>query len=391
VLADGRPRRAYRIEDALHLSWADSWRVFPTCCALAQERQIVREQDSSGVDVFSMLATEPLVARQRVEAPPTPVRAAQPAAPPTAAPTESYSTSELPLALRDARFIRLVSRGGIPQAPPDGPRSPNWIEGGADDVVRWLAGGGNVGLLLRGLVVLDIDPKHAFAPTVTADRDVYVDIANDIWQQLRRRGLPDTLTQRTRSGGLHLIYRAHPNRVYAEIPVPELLGDGGPLVECRSGAHRWIILAPSTFRPPKAPVTWLRREPLADAPGWLPAKVQHGPPRPRVPTLQEQEIEKIRHEVSDEQDFAEQLEADGWTLQLHREGYYLAVRPGKRPSEGASATLNKVALRVLHVFSTAAPLPPGNYDAFAYLTYVHHHGDAVAALQAYPKKKVPDA
>lgn len=387
VLADGRPRRAYRIEDAIELPPGNTARLFATLCALAEEGLLWREDDYSHVDTFRVppqeappAAQEP---RQDVSTPPV----AYPVTDPLVA---FYGPpGPVPDALIGCRFIRLVNQGGIPQPPPTPPESgPNWIA--TDDpaeVGRWLAGGGNVGLLLKDLVCLDIDPKHALPRTATSSRDANISIADGIAAHLAQRGLPITLTQRTRSGGLHFIFRARPKQVYDEIPWPELRGDGGPLVECRSGAHRWIVLTPSKFRPPLAPMTWLRVAPLADAPEWLPSKPWRHE-RPELPTVQGLAKARAQAELSAALDFRGQLEADGWTFVRHPRGYWLLVRPGKRPSDGASATLDKVGPGVLHVFSTAAPLPTGNYDAFAYLTAVHYDGDALAALAAF---EVPHA
>jgi hypothetical protein len=382
VLADGRARRAYRVAEALGLTAEDEWRVFPTLCALADAGELLRTQDLGGVDVFTgKAAVEPPAARQTIEAPPTPVSPPPPSAPPPAAPGLVDDTGPevvhlIPDALADCRFLRLVSHGGIPQ-PPREPATPNWITGTRDDAERWLGAAGNVGLLLRELVVVDIDPKHALPRTATVDRDMAISMAADIARQL---DLPPTLTERTRSGGLHFIYRAEPRRIYAEVPRPELQGESGPLVECRSGPHRWIILAPSRFTWPQAPMRWLRRAPLSAAPDWLPWKLWHSTPPPPPPGgIRPQTTDALSAHL----DFRALLTGDGWTLLPHRDGYALAVRPGKHAQDGASATLDRVAPGVLHVFSTAAPLPPGNYNAWAYLVAAHFDGNALAALAAY--------
>ena len=369
VLANGQPLRSYRIEDALRTG--EHWRVYDTCCALADEGLLVRSQDRSGVDLFALPA--PTSAEL---APSTPVP-----------PPSSLETQIVPAALAGASFIRLVAHEGIPQAPLV-PQSPNWMQ--TDDlavVAHWIACGANLGLLLRDLVVLDVDPKHAVPATATTSRDANIAIADSIRSSLEARGLPPTLTQRTRSGGLHFLYRARPKVRYDELPWPELRGDGGPLVECRSGGHRWIVLTPSKFRPPLAPVRWLRQDVLAEAPDWLPCHTWTPPPRHPLPTAEQLAAAQVKAELSTLVDFQGQLDTDGWTRTRHPGGYWLLVRPGKRPHDGASATLDKVAPGVLHVFSTAAPLPVGNYDAFSYLTAVHFDGDVLAALSALERPR----
>jgi hypothetical protein len=343
LLADGRPRRSFRVFDALGLPEREHWRVFPTLCALADDGRILRDQNQDGTDVFSMTRPD----------------------------------RPIPDLLADCRFIRLVSHGGIPQPPPTPVEGPNWITGNRDDAERWLAAAGNVGLLLKDLVCIDIDPKHELPRTATLDRDMAISVADDI---ARRLFLPLTLTQRTRSGGLHFLYRAEPRRVYAEVPRPELMGQSGPLVECRSGPHRWIILSPSRFTWPQASMRWLRRHPLAAAPDWLPWKEwRHTPPPPPPGGIRPQTTDALSAHL----DFRALLTSDGWELAPHRDGYTLAVRPGKHAQDGASATLDRVAPGVLHVFSTSAPLPPGNYNAWAYLVAAHFDGNALAALAAY--------
>jgi hypothetical protein len=295
------------------------------------------------------------------------------------APSEPTDSGRpIPDALAGAGFIRLLSHEGVPLAAKTVTEGPRWVQGSRDDAERWLAGSGNVGLLLKELVVLDVDPKHSVPRTTTLDRDMAGTIADDLANQLARRyGLPPTLTERTRSGGLHFIYRAAPKRVYTEVPIPEWRGDGGPLVECRSGPRRWIILAPSSFRPPLGPMRWLRRTPLANAPDWLPWT-----PWQRVLPVSPALSAATAGALSDGFDIRALLKADGWTFLPHHEGYTLVVRPGKDAADGPSATLDRVAPNVLHVFSTAAPIAPGNYNAWAYLVHSRYGGDPLAALAA---------
>jgi hypothetical protein len=83
-----------------------------------------------------------------------------------------------------SRFIKLESESKAPKVSPEGP----FYDAGDDELIRWIEDGGNVGLNLGELVVLDVD--------------------HDEFRQVAHDHLPNTFTVRSGGGGEHWYYRS---------------------------------------------------------------------------------------------------------------------------------------------------------------------------------------
>ena len=71
VLADGRPRRCVPPRSTrCELRPADSWRVFPTCCALAEDGLLLRDRTATGWTCSRCRRTLPAPARRPRSQPP---------------------------------------------------------------------------------------------------------------------------------------------------------------------------------------------------------------------------------------------------------------------------------------------------------------------------------
>ncbi len=125
------------------------------------------------------------------------------------------------------------------------PLNPNGLTGATTDatqIVSWWAQWpwANIGIAtgrISGLAVLDIDPR------------------NDGFNSMPALSLPDTLTARTGSGGLHLYYRLkHALRVrHAIRPGIDLQADGA-----------YVVAPPSMHR--QGSYCWLSERPIVDLP-----------------------------------------------------------------------------------------------------------------------------
>lgn len=115
----------------------------------------------------------------------------------------------------------------------------------------------------RGVVVLDIDPRHG------GDREMSRLVAEN-------GPLPETWRTRTGSGGWHLWFRT------GDIEVRSTLAPG---IDLKTGRNGYVVAPPSTH-PEGGQYVWhvwpgRRHRHPADAPEWLRAAVQPAPPPPR--------------------------------------------------------------------------------------------------------------
>jgi KaiC/GvpD/RAD55 family RecA-like ATPase len=172
---------------------------------------------------------------------------AEPAAP--AARGGSAAPDMLDAALRYAQVgykVMPVRRGsklpltphGAHDATSDADRIGEWWG------VRWRGAG--IGLVLDGLVVVDVDPRNGGDVTVLP------------------HPLPDTCTAKTGGGGWHYLFKANGSRYPGQL---------APGIDCKSGPGAYIVVEPS-LHPTGATYCWVdesepwNRQP-ADAPAWL--------------------------------------------------------------------------------------------------------------------------
>lgn len=139
-----------------------------------------------------------------------------------------------------------------------------------------------------GVVVIDLDRKNGI----------------DGLESLSALGdVPETLTARTGSGGLHLYFR-HPG-----IPVKNSAGVLGPGIDVR-GDGGYVVLPPSPHRS-GGRYEWLNAAPIAELPPWL-LTLLRNPPRARV--VRRETLERLakiwrRSKSVHKQELGEALEA----------------------------------------------------------------------------------
>jgi hypothetical protein len=231
-----------------------------------------------------------------------------------------------------------------------------------------------------GMFVLDIDPDHGGDDTLA-----------DLEHEHGR--LPDTIEVITGGGGRHL-YFTIPDGVTITNDQGKRLGPG---LDIRGNGGQAV--APPTIHPNGTPYEWdALSDPFdgvepAEPPAWLlellTVELQPARPRreaPRGTQLLDKQRPGDRFEA--ENQWADLLEADGWTLHSPRSGrggdYELWTRPGKDRREGASASLYYEGSDVLKVFSSSIPgLDPGaTYSRFGYYAATRHAGNHAAAAKA---------
>lgn len=142
----------------------------------------------------------------------------------------------------------------------------------------------NIGLNLAktGLVCIDVDSYK--------ENCAFDDFIKD-------KDLPQTLTQRSASGGTHYIYKANPNHRY-----PGILCPG---VDVKFNGY--ILLAPSTFNGQS--YEWVNDLPIADAPEWLSINARtSSPKRGFLQSPIPGAVSKIKHTIA----------TDGWHNTLLR-------------------------------------------------------------------------
>lgn len=224
-----------------------------------------------------------------------------------------------------------------------------------------------------GIFVVDVDPRHGGDDTLA-----------DLEHEHGR--LPDTVESITGGGGRHLIFAMPPGVTITNDAGKRL----GPGLDVRGEGGQ--IVAPPTIHPE----TGVRYEweassdPLegvtpADAPAWLVELLTVQAPvvtprRTAAPTGHRLDLRPgDRYEL--ETEWADLLTRDGWTLHSARRGrdgdYELWTRPGKDPSDGASASLYYQGSGVLKVFTSSVPQldPDATYTRFGYTAAMHHGGN----------------
>lgn len=212
-----------------------------------------------------------------------------------------------------------------------------------------------------GIFVVDIDD---------------LDALHDLQQQ--HGNLPDTLTNLTGSGGMHLIYR-HPAGI-------EIRNDAGrrlaPGIDIRGDGGQ--IVAPPTIHPNGTPYSWDAGQPSepVDAPDWLIQLVAG----PTITEPARRERSTLAQSDRPGDLFAaattwnQLLEPDGWTLHhIDRDGEHHWTRPGKNVRDGTSATTGYQGSDTLKIFtSNVANLgltESGTYTKLGYLAATRFHGD----------------
>lgn len=190
--------------------------------------------------------------------------------------------------------------------------------------------------------------------------------------------LPDTLTNLTGSGGMHLIYR-HP-------PGIEIRNDAGrrlaPGIDIRGDGGQ--IVAPPTIHPNGTPYTWDAGQPTepVDPPEWLTQLVAG----PTITEPARHERSTLAHSDRPGDLFAaattwhDLLTPDGWTLHhIDRDGEHHWTRPGKTVREGTSATTGYQGADVLKIFTSSVGhlgLTEGDtYTKLGYLAATRFNGD----------------
>lgn len=230
-----------------------------------------------------------------------------------------------------------------------------------------------------GIFVVDVDPRHGGDETLA-------DLCHE------HGPLPDTVECLTGGGGRHLYFRM-PEGVSITNDAGKRLGPG---LDVRGEGGQ--VVAPPTIHPDtEVAYEW---EALSDPfdgvmvalpPAWLvdllvapPTELRPRRTGPRGTTLSNRPGDRFEAE----NEWADLLTADGWTLHSARHGrqgdYELWTRPGKDRRDGASASLYYQGSDVLKVFTSSIPqLDPGaTYTRFGYFAAMHHGGNHTAAARA---------
>lgn len=196
--------------------------------------------------------------------------------------------------------------------------------------------------------------------------------------------LPDTLTNLTGSGGMHLLYRYPTDGRTVRNNAGTRLGAG---LDVRGDGGQ--IVAPPTVHPNGKRYEWDagQGDDIVDAPGWLLELVCDAAPAPARITLPDPQLtDHVRPgDALDAVDWADLLGADGWTLAHtdRRTSERHWTRPGKDTRDGTSATTGYTPNDNLKVFTSsmqhAGLQPEETYTKLGYWAATRHHGDHQAA------------
>ena len=218
-----------------------------------------------------------------------------------------------------------------------------------------------------GVFALDVDDYEAYRALEQANEP-----------------LPDTLTNLTGSGGMHLLYRYPTDGRTVRNNAGTRLGAG---LDVRGDGGQ--IVAPPTVHPNGKRYEWDagQGDDIVDAPEWLLELVCDPPPTPPRITLPEPRLaDHVRPgDALDQVDWADLLGADGWTLAHtdRRTGERHWTRPGKDTRDGTSATTGYTPNDNLKVFTSsmqhAGMQPEETYTKLGYWAATRHHGDHQAA------------
>jgi len=216
--------------------------------------------------------------------------------------------------------------------------------------------------------------------------------------------LPDTITARTGSGGIHRLYRLADHHRDIGNGAGRLLGAG---IDVRA-INAQIVVAP-TVHPNGRLYEWVTDHAIgeidmATAPDWLVSLL--------TPVDVPREISSAKERLGDtkeipsdtttdtragtrfnrETTWDDLLAADGWTPHGATGAGHTWTRPNKNPRDGASATVNYNDNDRLTVFTTSITnLPAGTYDRFGYWTQTRHSGDfsdAARQLNAHSDQQI---
>lgn len=262
---------------------------------------------------------------------------------------------------------------------------PDWQQRATTDdatIRQWWATDQGVGIATgnpSGVFVVDVDPDHGGDDTLA-----------DLEHEHGR--LPDTIEVLTGGGGRHLYFL-----MPAGIDITNDQGKRlGPGLDIRGTGGQAV--APPTIHPNGTPYQWeALSDPFdgaepAEPPSWLvelltadlaPLQPRRSPSRA---TRLLSERPGDRFEADNE--WADLLQADGWTLHSGRHGrhgdYELWTRPGKDPRDGASASLYYQGSDVLKVFSSSVHglTADDTYTRFGYFAATRHGGDHAAAARS---------
>jgi hypothetical protein len=252
------------------------------------------------------------------------------------------------------------------------PAIQNWTEhatNNPEQIRNWWQQNPNYGIgLATGpqskLFAIDID--------VTETKNGY-DTLNDLEETYGQ--LPETLTNLTPTGGMHLIYR-WPDGADIRNDAGRKLGPG---IDVRGNGGQ-ILIHPSQH-PNGGHYQFDAGQPAQPqpAPEWLIQLLTPEPAQPKpapTPNVTSQPAESPAARYCQETSWPDLLTADGWTLAFidQRTGEHHWTRPGKK--EGTSATTHYADTDALVVFTTSLDwLPPGAYSRFGYYANRHHNGD----------------
>lgn len=317
---------------------------------------------------------------------------------------------------------RIAQAAGLCVLPPadDGTKRPDvlsWIEyqsrrSTVPEVERWYAGGRTgvgvvCGAVSGGLEMLEFEGRAVADGLPERYREIAE--AAGLGELLTR--VLDGYTERTPSGGYHLLYRVPtpmPNTKLASRPATATELDEKPgdrirvLIETR-GEGGYVITAPSngrvhpTGRPWQivaggfdsiATITDGERDELFRLARLLDQLPEPAPRSPAAITSDGDRPGDRYNAASDVQKRTlEILLAHGWTEVWRRGSEVHLRRPGK--DRGVSATLGHIAPGVLRVFTTSTTFEARAYSAFGVYVTLEHEGDWSAAAQALVEEESP--
>ena len=259
----------------------------------------------------------------------------------------------------------------------------------ADEVDEWFANvhakpygiGFVCGAVSGGLEVLDLDAKHDPTKSLNARAEAAIrEIVPGLWERL--------VIESTPSGGLHLYFRSpNPagnlklayglNAEGKRMAVAETRGEGGFIVAAPTPGYVLLqgrLSAPPLITDDERSALFAAARSLETAPApATPAQAHAGVAAPFDRSTLPAGFILPGEAYNALDEWKPLIEKQGWTL--HHEPYW--TRPGKKRSEGISASFGVAGPHTFHVFTpNAPPLEDGeNYTPFALYAIFECGGD----------------
>lgn len=244
----------------------------------------------------------------------------------------------------------------------------------------WIAA--QAGAVSGNLECLDFDDPECYSPWL------------DVLEAYGMKQLTDSLyVQQTPRGGFHVVYRCE--KADGNLKLAQKWGSDQKEVRIETrGEGGYFLIAPSPGYVPqqgslaKLPVlTPLQRKMFLDA-----ARTFDVAPKKPYVTGGTEGVVKPGKDYDSKVSWQEVLEPHGIVFFKQIRSVWHIVRPGKKPSDGISATIGYAGTDLLYVFSSNfSPFEPGStYSKFAAYAFLNHNGDFTKAARELGAKGFGD-